>query len=134
LGQLLPTIRDNRLSRQSSRRLLVAVLTLLLLTAALRVRHLVDFVEWPDEIVSVWQANLNVLHGFSHVDPFWPPLFDVLHWGWGHVTGPTMETHRFLSVLIALLAVSLVYQAALNLSRLAQRRGDHQVHAALLSA
>lgn len=133
-GQSLATIRDHQLRAPSSRLLLVALLTLLLLTAALRVRHLIDFVEWPDEIVSVWQARLNVLNGFSHVDPFWPPLFDLLHWGWGYITGQSVETHRFLSVLIALLAVSLVYRAALSLSRFAQRGADHQQRAALISS
>jgi hypothetical protein len=119
----------------SNRRLLLALLTLLLLlTAAWRIQHLVDFVEWPDEIWTVWQAHMNIRDGFVHTDPFWPPLFGILIWGWMHIVGPTLEAHRFVSVLFALLAVSFVYRAALELCRLAGRRGSQPYAAALLSA
>jgi hypothetical protein len=119
----------------SNRRALLVLLTLLLLfTAAWRILHLVDFVEWPDEIYTVWQAQTNIHDGFAHTDPFWPPLFGILVWGWMAIAGPTLEVHRFVSVLFALLTVSCAYRAALELNRLAGRKGSQPQAAALLSA
>jgi hypothetical protein len=121
------------MNRKTRLALLVA---LLLLTAALRIQHLVDFVEWPDELWSVWVGQLNLHDGLAHSDPFWPPLFDVLVWGWMHIAGPTLEAQRTVQVLFALLAVSFVYRAALKFHRLHSRTDNEEAsqYAAMLAA
>jgi hypothetical protein len=110
------------------------MVAVLLLAGGLRVSHMVDLVEWPDEIWTVWQASLNLHDGLVHTDPYWPPLFGTLVWGWMHVAGTTLEAQRYLSVLIALLAVAVLYRAALELSRFAGRDERQSRTAALLAA
>jgi hypothetical protein len=120
------------LNRNTRLALLVA---LLIFTAALRIQHLVDFVEWPDELWSVWVGQLNLRDGLIHSDPFWPPLFDILVWVWMHIVGQTLEAQRFVQVLFALLAVTFVYRAALKLHLMTSKAGDYDAgqRAALLS-
>jgi hypothetical protein len=117
------------------RQITLAILVLLLIfTAFLRIRHLVDFVEWPDEIYTVWQAKMNIRDGLIHTDPFWPPLFGTLVWVWMNLVGLSLEAIRFLSVLFSLLGTYCVYQAARALYRLAGQYPARATQAGIIAA
>lgn len=94
----------------------IRILVLLLLVAGfLRSQHLVEFVEWPDEIWSVWHVQGTFEEAMSRVPADWPPLFSAITWGWQQVVGYSLEAARYLSVLFSLLTLVFVYRAALLL-------------------
>lgn len=92
--------------------MLPLLIGLLLLAAALRVGHLVDFLEWPDEIRTVWRAESTLENLLIRTPPDWPPTYGLLTWGWARLAGPTLEAARVLSALAGILGVALVYRAA----------------------
>lgn len=53
-----------------------------LFVAWLRLRHMVDFVEWPDEIWSLWHVRGTFSEAMSRIPYDWPPLFSLLAWAW----------------------------------------------------
>jgi hypothetical protein len=85
---------------------------LLLLTAFLRLQHLVSFVEWPDEIRSVWHVEGTFSEAMNRVPRDWPPLFSAALWLWQQIIGNGLEAARFLSVLFSLLGAAFFYRAA----------------------
>jgi hypothetical protein len=90
---------------------------LLLLAALLRFQHIVDFVEWPDEIRTVWRASASLENLLTRTPPDWTPTYGLLTWGWVRLAGNTLESARILMVLFGVLATALVYRAALALTR-----------------
>jgi hypothetical protein len=95
----------------------IASITLvLLLAAALRMHGVIEFIEWPDEIFTVWNAQGTLADRLIHIDPYWPPLHGYLVWGWRQIAGDSLEVQRFLSMLIGLLALAFVYKAAHTLN------------------
>src|SRR5258708_7334263 len=119
---------------QKPRRVLIILVLLLLFAAFLRIRHLVDFVEWPDEIYTVWQAKMNIRDGLIHTDPFWPPLFGTLVWTSMHVVSQSLEAIRFLSVLFSLLATASIYQASRTFFALVGRNVAGSYAAGMITA
>jgi hypothetical protein len=98
----------------------------------LRARNVVGFIEWPDEIYSMWrtQGSLRSLINLTPAD--WPPLYGILQWHWVRLVGPTLEASRFLSVLVSLLGVACAYRAARALYRLNAAPSAHSHRAALV--
>jgi hypothetical protein len=90
---------------------LISVTLLLLFGAALRLQHLVDFVEWPDEILTLWRTQGSIQDLLLRMPGDWPPLYSLLTWGWVQIAGPSLEASRFLMVLFAVLGMALVYRA-----------------------
>jgi hypothetical protein len=84
---------------------------LLLLSAFLRLQHLVSFVEWPDEIRSVWHVEGTFSEAMSRVPRDWPPLFSAILWLWQQMVGTGLEAARFLSALLSLLGAAFFYRA-----------------------
>jgi uncharacterized membrane protein len=110
---------------------------LVLFAAALRLSHLVDFVEWPDEIWHMWYAQDQLNDVFTRATNDWPPLYGVITWTWRQVAGPHLEVFRLLSVLFSCLALTFVYRSALVFYALSQDtqslRSDRIRWAALLA-
>ncbi len=94
---------------------LIGMVLLLLLAAALRIRHFMELPTWYDEIWSVWQVQGSLQATLVRNSPDWPPLFGVLLWGWQQLTGPMLEASRTLMTLCAMLFLALLYRAALAL-------------------
>lgn len=99
---------------------LMLAAALLLFAAALRFQHLVDFLEWPDEIRTAWRAQGSFEDLLIRTPPDWPPTYGVLMWGWARLAGEKLETQRLLMALFGVLATALIYRAALALTH--QRR------------
>ncbi len=97
---------------------ILSVTVLLLFAAWLRLRHIVDFVEWPDEIYTVWNAQGTLSDRLVRTDPYWPPLHGYVVWAWRQLAGPTLEVQRVLSVFISLLATASVYRIGRRLGGL----------------
>ena len=79
-----------------SRRLwLLALMTALVLFAVwLRMRYLVSFVEWPDEIRTLWRTQGTFDNFLARNPPDWPPTYGALMWGWVRVAGSALESSR----------------------------------------
>jgi uncharacterized membrane protein len=107
---------------------------LLLFAAGLRIQHVVSFVEWPDEISTLWrsQGSLNRLLVLTPED--WPPLYGIIHWVWVQFVGPTLEATRYLSVLAALPGLAVTYRAARALFQTTSPENPRAHPAALLAA
>lgn len=106
----------------NNRKLLwVFAVVLLLVAAWLRFRHVVDFVEWLDEIWSVWHVRGSFSEAMSRVPYDWPPLFSAVTWFWQQVAGDRLEVARYLMGLLGVLGAAFTYQAALALNRVAGR-------------
>jgi hypothetical protein len=102
----------------TKRRTIVFVIVALLLFAAfLRLQHLVSFVEWPDEIRSVWRTQFGLDNLLIRNPPDWPPLYEVFVWVWIRIAGRALEVSRYTSVLFSLLGASLTYRAAFRLTQ-----------------
>lgn len=100
-------------SLRNRRLWLLAGLTALLLFAGwLRLRSFVDFVEWPDEVWSVWHVRGTLGDALLRTPYDWPPLFTLTSWLWVQVVGPRLEASRYLMILISLLGVAFCYRAA----------------------
>ncbi len=113
------------------------LLTLLLLFAsAIRIGHIVDFLEWLDEIWAVWHAQDSLADVFARTTTDWPPTFGVLTWGWMQVAGRHLEVFRWISVLYGILGIAFTYRAALALILLMSNGRAHSHHhrTAMLSA
>ena len=91
---------------------LTQLTAVLLLAAGLRILRLVEFVEWPDEIYTLWRSQGSLRNLLTLTPNDWPPLYGVIHWIWVQFTGPTLEASRYLMVLVSLLGIALMYQAA----------------------
>lgn len=104
-------VRDKRYT------FLWAVTALSLVVAALRLQHLITFVEWSDEIRSVWRVQFGLDNLLIRNPPDWPPTYEIILWVWARLAGSTLEVSRFLSVLISLLGAACIYQATLKLTR-----------------
>jgi len=100
-------------SMASKRNLILAAMVALLLFAAwLRLRSWVDFVEWPDEVWSVWHVR-GTLHDALLRTPYdWPPLFTLTSWLWVQIAGAKLEASRYLMILVSLVGVACAYRAA----------------------
>lgn len=88
---------------------------ILLFAAYLRLSNLVGFVEWPDEIWSVWHVHGPFQQAMARVPNDWPPLFSALTWIWQQIVGLHLETARYLMVLISLFGLSFIYRTARRL-------------------
>lgn len=99
------------------RTVLWIVVGILLFTAALRIQHVVDFVEWPDEIRSLWRTQYDLQNFLMRNPSDWPPLYGGLLWGWVRIAGGALESARMLSVLAHLLGAALIYRAALRMTK-----------------
>jgi hypothetical protein len=119
-------------SAQKSFRLF-QITALLLLAAWLRIRNLVGFVEWPDEIATLWRSQGSLKNLLTLTPNDWPPLYGVSHWCWVQLVGPRLEASRYLTVLVSLLGIALTYRAARGLFRLTHPELRHVHAAALLS-
>lgn len=93
------------------------VVAVLLFVAILRLQYLVSFVEWSDEIRSVWRVQFGLDNLLIRNPADWPPLYEIVIWGWVRIAGPALEASRFLSVLFSLLGAAFLYRAALRLMR-----------------
>jgi len=102
--------------------------TLLLLFAGwLRMQHIVDFYEWPDEIWSLWHVQGSFSQAMSRVPYDWPPLFSIVAWVWTQIVGPTLEASRVLMIQFALLSLVFTYRAAmLFYERIAPKAADRR--------
>jgi hypothetical protein len=107
----------------------LALVAVLLLAAYLRMQYLVSFVEWPDEIRSVWRVEGSFDQAISRVPGDWPPLYTAILWLWQQVAGPRLEASRLLSVLFSLLALAFVYRATRSLVEASSRRAAARVAA-----
>lgn len=111
----------------------IVVLVLLLLAVAVRMTHVVEFVEWQDEIRTVWRAQGSFSDLLARTPPDWPPLYGILTWGWARLAGGSLEPARMLSVLLGALGLALSYRAARALFAVTQPQHNSQ-QPALLSA
>ncbi len=93
----------------------LTLVAVLLLATYLRMQNLVRFVEWPDEIRSVWRVEGSFDQAMSRVPSDWPPLYTAILWLWQQIVGPRLEASRLLSVLFSLLGLAFVYRATLAL-------------------
>jgi len=91
-------------------------ISVLLFSAALRIGYVVDFVEWPDEIWSVWHVRGTFEQAMQRVPADWPPLFSAVTWLWQQIAGLQLETARYLMVLLSLLTLAFLYRAARRFS------------------
>lgn len=89
-----------------------------LFVAWLRLRHMVDFVEWPDEIWSLWHVRGTFSEAMSRIPFDWPPLFSLLAWAWMQIVGHTLEAFRFIMILIAVMGSLCLYRAAILFNQL----------------
>src|SRR5258708_8134683 len=96
-------------SRRSHRYLLLAIVGLLLFGTLLRLQNLVTFVEWPDEIRTVWRTQFGLDNMLIRNPMDWPPLYPVLIWVWVRIAGPTLEVSRYLSVLFSMVGTALIF-------------------------
>jgi hypothetical protein len=88
------------------------MILVLLFAAWLRLRYLVEFVEWPDEIRTLWRSTTTFENLLTRTPADWPPSYGILMWGWARLAGGTLEASRVLSALFGVLGVALVYRAA----------------------
>ncbi len=112
--------------------LLGAMTALLLFAVWLRMRYLVSFVEWPDEIRTLWRTQGSFDHFLARNPPDWPATYGALMWAWVRVAGSALEVSRFVSVMAAALGVALTFRAARALMALVGSR--HRDATALLAA
>ena len=90
-----------------------AVLILLLLTAfALRLCRLDHQEIWGDEAHSAYVASLPLLSAVSPRTETNPPLYHFLLYFWVGLTGFSVFALRFLSLVLGVLTVPLVYRLA----------------------
>jgi hypothetical protein len=113
---------------------LTQLTAVLLLAAGLRILRLVEFVEWPDEIYTLWRSQGSLRNLLTLTPNDWPPLYGVIHWIWVQFTGPTLEASRYLMVLVSLVGIALMYQAARALFSFVHSERSRFHRAALLSA
>ncbi len=92
--------------------ILAAMVILLLFAVWLRLRFWVDFVEWPDEVWSVWHVRGTLNDALLRTPYDWPPLFTVTSWLWVQIAGATLEASRYLMILISLVGIACTYRAA----------------------
>ncbi|MEP7287506.1 MAG: glycosyltransferase family 39 protein [Chloroflexota bacterium] len=114
--------------------LLLALVLLLIFAALLRTQYIVSFVEWPDEIRSVWRANSSLTNLLIRTPGDWPPLYGIIVWGWMKVAGPSLEASRFLSILFSLVGLAFIYRVSLSLNRGILRGSESQIAAILSTA
>lgn len=97
----------------SSIRLRNVVLILLLLTAfALRLYRLDHQELWGDEAHSTYVSKLPLSSTVSPHTETNPPLYHLLLYFWVRLTGSSVFALRFLSLVLGVLTVPLVYQLA----------------------
>ncbi len=101
-------------------------IALLLLASWLRLHHIVEFYEWPDEIWSLWQVRGSLSQAMSRVAFDWPPLFSFISWVWMQIVGQTLEASRFLMIQYALLTIVFLYRAALALFKMVTPQARHK--------
>src|SRR4029079_338215 len=75
--------------------------------------RLVEVVEWPDEVRSMWRTQGDLQNLLVRTPLDWPPLYGLIIWTWERVVGPALEASRFLSLLFSLLGIAFAYRAAL---------------------
>ena len=107
---------------------------LLMFAAALRIGHIVDFLEWLDEIWAVWHAQDTFADVLARTTTDWPPTFGVLTWGWMQIAGRHLEVFRWVSVLYSMLGLAFTYRAALAFCRFNSKGVMPSFYAAFLSA
>jgi 4-amino-4-deoxy-L-arabinose transferase-like glycosyltransferase len=97
----------------SSIKLTNSVLILLLLTAfALRLYRIDHQELWGDEARSAYVVKLPLPSIVSpYIEPF-PPFYHLLLYFWVRLTGSSVFTLRFLSLVLGVLTVPLVYRLA----------------------
>ncbi len=89
------------------------ILILLLLTAfSLRLYRLDHQEIWGDEAHSAYVASLPLLSAVSPRTETNPPLYHLLLYFWVKLTGSSVFALRFLSLVLGVLTVSLVYRLA----------------------
>ncbi|RME49328.1 MAG: phospholipid carrier-dependent glycosyltransferase, partial [Caldilineae bacterium] len=90
-----------------------AILSILCLSAALRLHNLTYHSLWYDEAVSVRWARSSVARildvGLKLVEDRLPPLYYLLLKGWGALGGFSEFSLRFPSVVAGVLLVAVVY-------------------------
>jgi len=90
-----------------------ALLLLLLLTAfALRLYRLDQQEIWGDEAHSAYVVKLPLLSTVSPRTETNPPLYHLLLYLWVRLTGRSVFALRFLSLILGVLTVPLIYQLA----------------------
>lgn len=102
-------------SRRSLRgQFLTLVILILLLLAAFALRlYRLDHQEiWGDEAHSAYVVKLPLLSVVSPRTETNPPLYHLLLYLWVRLTGSSVFALRFLSLILGVLTVSLVYQLA----------------------
>ncbi|MFQ5811978.1 MAG: glycosyltransferase family 39 protein [Anaerolineae bacterium] len=96
-----------------NRHLTSIILILLLLTAfALRLYRLDHQEIWGDEAHSAYVASLPLLSAVSPRTETNPPLYHFLLYFWVKLTGSSVFALRFLSLVLGVLTVPLVYRLA----------------------
>jgi uncharacterized membrane protein len=89
------------------------ILIILLLTAfALRLYRLDHQEIWGDEAHSVYVTSLPLLSTVSPRIETNPPLYHLLLYFWVRLTGSSVFALRFLSLVLGVLTVPLVYRLA----------------------
>ncbi len=97
----------------SNRHLKSAILILLLLTAfALRLYRLDHQEIWGDEAHSAYLSKLPLLSAVSPRMETNPPFYHLLLWFWVKLTGFSVFALRYLSLVLGVLTVPLVYRLA----------------------
>ncbi len=105
--------RDKGLRTGPSIKLRDIVLILLLLTAfALRLYRLDHQELWGDEAHSACVSKLPLTSTVSPCTETNPPLYHLLHYFWVRLAGSSVFALRFLSLVLGLLTVPLVYRLA----------------------
>jgi hypothetical protein len=92
------------------------LILVILFAVWLRARNLVTFIEWPDEIWSVWHVRGSLGDAIARTPADWPPLFGVMTWGWQQLAGTSLEAARWMMVLFAALATALIARATHSLA------------------
>jgi mannosyltransferase len=84
---------------------------ILLVAFALRVYRLGDANLWWDEALAIWAVRKGLV-GVTHwtAADVHPPLYFWSLWGWVQVAGQSEFAMRFLSVIIGVLTVAVVYR------------------------
>lgn len=94
------------------------IIGILLIAFLLRVYRLADKNIWTDEGFSIWAARLGLWEAakWTATDVH-PPLYYWLLWGWQQITGGSIFTQRFLSVLMGSLTIATIYKAGTIVTR-----------------
>ncbi|HLY28848.1 MAG TPA: glycosyltransferase family 39 protein [Aggregatilineales bacterium] len=96
-----------------AKRPLIAMTTILLLAAGLRMYALAEKAVWWDEAWSIWTAQQPFVQTTEiTADDVHPPLYEWLLHGWVRIAGISELAARYVSVLWGLLGVAAVYALA----------------------